>query len=77
MGIDRIADLAILPVMKETTDTQVKDVQILDEWGHFTVKFGVLYPSQSHAQNKRFLRVNGSREELGTWLAGKGPQTMT
>ena len=51
MGIDRIADLAILPAMNESTDGEVKDVQILDEWGHFTVKFGVLYPSQSHAQN--------------------------
>ena len=75
MGIDRIADLAILPAMNDSS-VQVKSVQIHDEWGHFTVKFGILYPSQSHAQIKRFLRVNGSRDELGSWLEGEGPKIM-
>ena len=49
--MDRIADLAILPPLKDSKDSKVKSVQILDEWEHFTVKFNVSYPSQSYSLN--------------------------
>jgi hypothetical protein len=72
-GMVRIADLAILPLIRQSKDGHTKHVQLFDVWGHFTVKFGVIYPTQSFAQNKRFLRINGSRDELGAWLTDKGP----
>lgn len=46
-GMVRIADLAILPLMRESKDGRVKSVQLFDVWDHFTVKFGVIYPQQT------------------------------
>ena len=45
LGIDRIADLAILPAVSDPQDPQVKSVELHDEWEHFTVKFSIFYPS--------------------------------
>ena len=74
--MDRIADLALLSPLDESKDSKVKTVQILDEWEHFTIKFNVSYPGQSYSLNQPFLRINGSRDELGAWNAGEGPQIM-
>lgn len=73
-GMVRIADLAILPLIRQSKDGLTKFVQLFDVWDHYTVKFGVTYPTQSFSQNKRFLRINGSRDELGTWHTDKGPR---
>lgn len=71
-GMARIADLAILPLVRQSKDGHVKHVQLYDVWGHFTIKFGVIYPTQSYNQNKRYLRINGSREELGAFSTNEG-----
>lgn len=85
-GIVRIADLAILPPTKyniwlepngdHSKVSGVTSVQLFDEWDYFTIKFGVLYPSQSFTQDQRVLRINGGRSELGGWLSGTGPLMM-
>ena len=49
-GIIRIADLGILPPMKQSKGLGVTSVQLFDEWDYFTIKFGILYPSQSYTQ---------------------------
>ena len=68
--------MAILPPISENMQG-VTSVQLFDEWAHFTVKFGILYPSQSYSQDKITLRINGARDELGGWKAGgKGPLFM-
>lgn len=72
-GICRIADLAILPSFQHAKGLGVTSVQLFDEWDHFTIKFGILYPSQSYTQEQKVLRINGSRNELGGWLNGRGP----
>lgn len=76
-GLIRIADLGILPQTNMSKGLGVISVQLFDEWEYFTIKFGILYPSQSYAGDKRILRINGSRDELGNWLTGKGPLLMT
>ena len=44
-GMARVADLAILPLVRQTKGGNVKHVQLYDVWGHFTIKFGVIYPN--------------------------------
>ena len=75
-GLIRIADLAILTPIKESKGLGLTSVQLFDEWDYFTVKFGILYPSQSYSQDKRVLAINGGRKELGGWLSAKGPLLM-
>ena len=73
-GLDRLADLTILANQsKDRHASNVKFVQLQDEWEHFTMKFSVNYNFDDDYYN---LRVNGSREELGKWKEGSGPVKM-
>lgn len=75
-GINRLADLTILTNQNKggtLNNAQAKHVQLLDEWGHFTIKFAVNYNLDNDFYN---LRINGSRDELGNWKEGHGPVQM-
>ena len=58
-GFDRIADLAILP--DSTPGTNLKSVEIFDEWEAFRINFKVMHSS------KEQVFLSGSRDELGDW----------
>jgi len=72
-GMNRLADLTVLTNQAKGQGNQVKHVQLLDEWEHFTIKFAVNYNLDNDYYN---LRINGSREELGNWKVGSGPVQM-
>lgn len=58
-GFDRIADLAVLPDL--TPGTNLKTVEIFDEWESFRINFKMMHSSQEQ------VFISGSRDELGDW----------
>lgn len=73
-GVDRIADLKILPEIK-INDSElpnnveiVKGVQLADTWEKFELRLTVFHPTMH--QNEQ-LRLQGSALALGNWDRGR------
>lgn len=50
-----------------------KQVKLNDDWEQFTVKFSINYAMSIEDCN---LMISGSRDELGCWNEGTGPQPL-
>lgn len=68
-GLDRVADLKILPEIKSPKeDNVIKNVELVDTWEKFKLKLSVFYPQQDQID---VISVRGSCPELGGWNAIK------